>query len=159
MISAIRALFLLCAALMAAVLGGCASVPQASSDSDAEAKQFITHPGFATLYVYRDEFPVADHDLEESVLYVDNRLVGSTLPGTYFRVDVQPGNHLLHGYSYDHGTLTINTPSGEITFVSLNVVNGVSHYRRIAPETGKRELTRCCVLMENWAPGQRPFLH
>jgi len=153
-----RPLYLLCVMAIAAALGGCASVPQASRDSDAEAKQFVTHPGFATLYVYRDELPVDNRTLEESVLYIDDRIVGSTLPGTYFRVDVQPGERRLHGYGYDYGRLTISAPSGEITFVSLSVVNGVSRFARVAPETGKRELTRCCVLMENWTPGQRPLL-
>ena len=26
------------------------------------------------------------------------------------------------------------------------------------PDTGKREILRCCSLLENWAPGQRPLL-
>jgi len=155
--SALRRL-LLWAMGVAVALGGCSSVPQATSDDDAEAKQFITHPGYATLYIYRDEFPVANRTLEESVLYVDDRLIGSTLPGTYFRVDLRPGDRRLHGYGPDHGKLTISMPSGEITFVSLNVINGVSNFRPVAPETGKRELIRCCVLMENWKPGQRPLL-
>jgi hypothetical protein len=144
--------------LIAVVLGGCASVPQASRDSDAEAKQFITHPNSATLYVYRNEFPGADQSMDDSVLYVDNRLIGSTLAGTFFRVELRPGDHLLHGYGHDPGSLRISILSGEITFVSLNVVNGISRFRRVDPKSGKREILRCCALMENWAPGQRPLL-
>jgi hypothetical protein len=34
----------------------------------------------------------------------------------------------------------------------------MSIFRRVEPETGKRDILRCCSLMENWEPGQRPFL-
>jgi hypothetical protein len=92
------------------------------------------------------------------VVYMDGRIIGQALPGAYFRVDVRPGNHLLHGYGHDQGTLKLTTRPGEVTFVSLNVVAGTSVYKQVAPEAGKREIARCCVLMENWTPGQRPLL-
>lgn len=145
------------ACCLLAALGGCASVPQASRDRDAEAKQYITHPGVSTLYVFRGDFP-AGFDADDSVLYVNGRLIGATLPGTYFRIELRPGEHLLHGYAHDQGRIRVNAPPSEITFVSLNVVAGTSHFGQVAPEAAKREIARCCVLMENWAPGQRPLL-
>lgn len=146
------------AALVAAALwlAGCASTPQASFERDAEAKQFVTHPNAATIYVYRGDFPAAD--AMDSVLYVDNRLIGATLPGTYFRIDARPGVHLLYGFGYDQGRLKIDTRSGELYFVSLNVIAGNSRFAPINPEVGKKEVMRCCELLENWAPGQRPLL-
>lgn len=145
------------ACCLLAALGGCVSVPQASPDRDAEARQYITHPGFSTLYVYRNDSP-AGLEADDSVLYVNGRLIGATLPGTYFRIDLRPGEHLLHGYAHDQGRIRVSTPAGEITFVSLSVVAGTSHFGKIAPDAAKREIARCCVLMENWAPGQRPLL-
>lgn len=142
------------AAAVLLALAGCASTPQASLERDAEAKQFITHPNAATIYVYRPDFVSADPD---SVLYADNRLIGATLAGTYFRLDVRPGTHLLHGTGYDQGRLKLETRSGELHFVALNVLAGESHFRQVSADTGKRELQRCCVLLENWAPGQRPL--
>ena len=139
------------------VLGGCASVPQASRERDAEAKEYITHPNAATLYVFRNDFPV-DMEMHDTVLYVDGRIIGATLPGTYFRIDVRTGTRLLHGYAYDQGRLKLDTLSGEIYFVSLNVLNGTSLFKRVSPEAGKRDIARCCVLLENWTPGQRPLL-
>jgi hypothetical protein len=139
------------------VFGGCASVPQASPDRDAEAKRFITHSDVSTVYVFRDD-PSASLEAADSVLYVNDRLIGATLPGTYFRVDLRPGEHLLHGYAYDQGRLKLRVPAGEIIFVSLNVASGTSHFWQVAPETGKRRIARCCALMENWLPGQRPLL-
>ncbi|MBI2296286.1 MAG: hypothetical protein HYU76_09700 [Betaproteobacteria bacterium] len=145
-------------ALLAAALAlsGCASTPQASRGRDAEAKQFLTHPNSATIYAYRNDFGSAESD--DSVLYVDGRIIGATLPGTFFRVDVRPGVRVLNGTGYDQGSLRLETRSGELHFVELNVSSGQSRFRLVSADAGKREIVRCCALLENWAPGQRPFL-
>ena len=147
---------LLCAAIAVAALGSCVSVPQASPARDAEAKQFGTHPNAATIYVYRNDF--TSHLFEDSTLFIDERLIGGTLPGTFFRVDVRAGDHVLHGHGYDQGRLGLTTRAGEAYFVALNVSNNTSYFRTVEPESAKREIERCCVLMETWAPGQRPLL-
>jgi hypothetical protein len=147
---------ILAAAVLA--LGGCASVPQATAERDAEAKQFIARPDAATIYVYRDDFAAVEPATENTVLYVDGRLIGATLPKTFFRFDVRTGEHLLHGYGYDQGALKMDTRSGDIYFVSLQSTGGNSRFTLVKPETGKRDILRCCALMENWAPDQRPLL-
>jgi hypothetical protein len=159
MMPAFRPWTVLAAAVLAAVLNsaGCTSVPQASRERNAEAQRYMTHPQTATLYVYRDDF-AGDIRENNSVLYVDGRIVGATLPGGYFRIDVRPGRRTLHGDGPDQGRITVDAPASEITFVVLNVAGGTSHFRQVAPGTGKRDLARCCVLLENWAPGQRPLL-
>ena len=139
-------------------LSGCASTPQASRERDAEAKEFNARPDATTIYVYRDDFAAEELSSQSPVLYVDGRLIGATLPGTFFRFTVRAGEHLLHGYGYDQGTLTLDTRSGEIYFVSLQATGGNSHFSTVAPDTGKQDILRCCSLLENWAPGQRPFL-
>ena len=142
--------------LLAALLGsGCASTPQATRESDARAKRFEANPAAATLYVYREE---QTGGAEDSVLYVDRRLIGATLPASYFRLYVRAGEHQLRGFGYDHGTLEISTRAGEVYFVSLKVVSGYSHFRLEDPVRAKRTITACCALLENWAPGQRPLL-
>jgi hypothetical protein len=150
------ALVILAAAVFA--LGGCTSTPQATLERDAEAKQFMARPDAATIYVYRDDFMVDDLDMQDATLYVDGRLIGGTLPKTFFRFDVRAGEHLLHGFGYDQGSLKVDTRSGEIYFVSLQVTGGTSRFTLVKPETGKRDILRCCALMENWAPDQRPLL-
>lgn len=133
----------------------CASTPQASHERDAEAKEFRTHPASAALYVYR---PDASSVEEDSVLYIDQRLIGATLPRTYFRADARPGKHLLHGLGYDAGRIEIDVRPGEIYFVSLRVVGGQSHFALEDSAAGRRGVLACCVLLENWSPGQRPLL-
>ena len=137
------------------LFSACTSTPQASREQDTDAKQFASHPNAATIYVYRPELR---RDDEESVLYLNNRLIGATLAGTYFRIDVPPGSRLLHGVGRDQGKLQLDGRSGELYFVSLKVENGNSYFELTPSEAARREILRCCALLENWAPGQRPLL-
>lgn len=146
-ISALVFLFLACA--------GCASTPQATAERDAEAKQFASNPGSSTLYVYRTDFGSSDSD---SVLWIDGKLIGATLPRTFFRVNVDPGHHTLNGAGNDVGKVVLETRPGEIYFVSLSVSAGHSVFRLESAEYARNALVACCVLLENWAPGQRPLL-
>ena len=107
------------AALVLLVVAACASTPQASLERDAAAKEFSTHPNAATIYVYRSPFNHLDAD---STLFVDGRVIGSTLPGTYFRLDLVPGPHVLHGTGIDLGQFELDARPGEIYFVSLAVI-------------------------------------
>jgi len=140
---------------LALVAAGCASTPEAPRTEDAAAKSFDPYPNAASVYVYRS--PV-NQSWDDNVLYVDGRLIGSTVPGTYFRVNVNPGKHTLHGTGVDVGTLTIDTRPGMLYFVDLSVLAGHSRYQLVPPEQGRRAIVSCCVLLENWAPGQRPLL-
>ena len=146
--------WLLVALLLA--LGACASTPQATPKRDAEAKRFISHPGFAAIYVYRPDF--LSLEMDDSTLYVDDRLIGATLPGAFFRIDVQPGPRVVSSSAAGSTELKLDTRPDELYFVQLNVTSGSSRLALVDPETAKREINRCCALMENWAPGQRPAL-
>lgn len=141
--------------LLCALVAACAATPEAPRDVDAEAKQFNTHPNAATIYVYRSYYT---ETAEQSVLYVDSRLVGQTLPGSYFRIDAVPGRHVLHGIGVDAGYLTLDARPGELYFVRLDVYAGHSHFRVEPEQLARAEIRACCAMLENWTPGQRPFL-
>jgi hypothetical protein len=143
-------------ALLLLALGGCASTPQATPQRDAEAKRFISHPGTAAIYVYRPDFLGAEMD--DSTLYVDDRMIGATLPGSFFRIDVQPGPHVVSSSAAGSTQLKLDTRPDELYFVQLGVSSGSSRLSRVEPEAAKRAIRQCCALMENWAPGQRPLL-
>ncbi len=145
-------------ALTTVLLTACASTPQASRERDTEAKQFYTHPNAATIYVYRTNFNRFEQIDDDSVLYLDNRLIGNTLPGAYFRIDAVPGRHVLHGIGHDSGQLTVDVRPGELYFVRLDVIGGHSNFRVEPERSGRSQLQACCALLENWAPGQRPLL-
>jgi len=133
----------------------CASTPQASPERDAAAKEFPIHPATAALYVYRGTWPRQDDD---TVLFVDDRLIGATLPMTFFRVDVQPGRRVLRGIGYDNGHLELDTHPGGIYFIALDALSGFSKFTVVEDAAGRRAVNRCCALLETWAPGQRPLL-
>lgn len=141
--------------LVTALAAGCASTPEAPHELDTAAKRYETNDAAATIYVYRDQW---DNGEADSVLYVDQRLIGSTLPATYFRFYVRAGVHELHGFGGDNGSLRIETRTGAIYFVSLQVRNGSSSFALEKPASAKHRIAECCDLLENWAPGQRPLL-
>lgn len=148
-----------CAALALALvaqttgLTGCASTPQATHERDAQAKQFGSAPDTAAVYIYR-----TDTAVDDSVLWIDGRLIGSTLPRAYFRIHLDPGDHVLTGFAADNGRFKLQTRPGEVYFISLNLATGQSHFRLVPEATGRKAVTYCCSLLENWAPGQRPLL-
>ena len=142
--------------LLLALLGGCASTPEASPQSDAEAKRFESAPRAAIIYLYRADTPGGSGT---STIWIDGRIVGQTLPATYFRVPVRPGRNRISAYASDQGQLEIETREGGIYFVSMRVAGTDETapntlFRSVAPEVGKAEIVRCCTMLEAWRPGQ-----
>jgi hypothetical protein len=146
---------LIVAALLPALFAACASTPEASPDLDREAKQFVTHPEDSTLYVYRTDAATLEDD---SVLWINGRLIGATLPRSYFRIHLNPGRQQLSGSGLDNGNLLLETRPGEAYFVRLQVVAGHSRFETVPADHARPELLACCGLLENWHPGQRPLL-
>lgn len=143
------------ALLLSAVLAGCASTPQATNARDAETKQFQSYPATSGIYIYRVDRNL-DSDLP--VLYLDGRLIGASLPRSYFRVDVNPGWHSLNGVAADLGNFTLETRPDQVYYIELTALGSQSHYRLVPAAAAQRTLLACCSLMERWAPGQRPLL-
>jgi hypothetical protein len=145
----------LAAALLAGLLAaGCVFTPEASQQQDTLAKEFVTHPHAATIYVYRSRF---NHQDADSMLYLDGRMIGGTQPGTYFRIDTTPGVHTLHGTGSDVGQLMLDMRGGQLYFVSVEMVGGHSVFRRVSEDLGREHVRACCVLLETLIP-MRPFV-
>ncbi len=145
--------------LLSAMLGGCASTPEAAPASDAEAKQFESALNAVIIYLYR---PLGPSGRGISTIWIDGRLIGETLPTTFFRVAVRPGHNRISGSGADTGRLEIDTKAGEVYFVEMQV-RGESQgdsstvFRLVAPEAGKAAILGCCNRLETWRPGQRRF--
>ena len=138
-----------------ALLGGCAATPEASIQNDAEAKRFESAPRAAIVYLYRADTPSS----ATSTLWVDDRIVGQSLPATYFRVAVRPGRNRITAFGPDQGRLEIETREGGVYFVAMQMTgDGESSpntiFRSVPPEAGKAEILRCCTMLETWRPGQ-----
>ncbi|MBI3937074.1 MAG: hypothetical protein HY323_08855 [Betaproteobacteria bacterium] len=142
------------AILLLAALGGCASTPEATLERDARAKHFESNSYLAVIYIYRADWT---RQGEDTVLMVNNRIIGTTLPASYFRIELWPGRHVIRGFGWDAGRLVLETEAGRVYFVALTV-GGSSHFTPVPPDIGRRAILACCGLLENWAPGQRPLL-
>lgn len=143
--------------LLLAFLGGCASTPEAPLQDDAAAKRFESAPRAAIVYLYRAD---ASGSAGISTIWVDDRLVGQTLPATYFRFAVRPGHNRIAAFAGDQGRLEIDTREGGVYFVAMHVGGeGESSpntvFRVVSPDAGKAAILRCCTLLETWRPGQR----
>ncbi|MFN8626677.1 MAG: trypsin-like peptidase domain-containing protein [Candidatus Binatia bacterium] len=80
--------------LVVALISGCAaSVPLARIDEDRIAKSASPPEGKAALFIQREDAFIA-RPIPFSVL-LDGRLVGDLAPGTFFRLNILPGQHVL----------------------------------------------------------------
>lgn len=152
----LRSLLVLCAL---GLCTACASTPFASLDRDAEAKRFEPVTREAVIYIYR---PGAALSGPETTLWVDNRLVGSSLPGTYFRVIALPGRNVIDTSPPDTGRIEVTTQGNDVTFVEMRTIgpggSPSSRFRRMQPETATAAITECCRRLETWRHNQRRFL-
>ena len=141
---------------MLALLAGCASTPEASLGSDADAKRFDSAPNAAIIYIYRPTG--AGHGV--STIWVDGRLVGETLPRTFFRVAVRPGRTRITTSAADPGRIEFDTQVDGVYFVEAQVAGetqseSITNFRRVTPEAGKSTIAGCCRMLETWRPGQQ----
>jgi hypothetical protein len=66
------------------------------------------------------------------VLWVNGRLIGATLPHSFFRVHLNPGKQLLVGSGIDNGSLALETRPGEAYFVRLQVAGSHSRFEPVS---------------------------
>ena len=98
--------------LLSLLLAGCVT-PLPPTPQDLEAKKFEPAAGQAVIYLFRQ--PAFNR--EAATLWLDDRVMGSTYPGTYFRWVVPAGRHRIAGYAGDAGTITLDTAPGRIYYV------------------------------------------
>jgi hypothetical protein len=132
------ALSTLAAAAILMSLVGCASVPRAPADQDAQAKQFVAPPGLSRLYIYRNEFLGTLVGLDVTV---DGRAAGTTKGKTYLIADLPEGTHEIVSKGENTSTLSVQTRAGQPTFVWQEVKMGLlsagSKLAEVSAETGR----------------------
>lgn len=105
---------LLCIAVMVAMLTGCASVPMASLDQDAKAKDFTPQSDKATLFIYRNETFGAAIPITVSV---NERTIGQTASKTYFRFNVNPGRYKIKAHAENVAELSVDAIAGRNYYI------------------------------------------
>ncbi len=94
-----------------ALVAGCAQLPPPPEDSFA--KRFEPKPGRAVIYLAR-------HALEPTFIapvVINGQMIGSTYRGTYMRIEVPAGRHVLRGMAGDSGGISIETVPGRIYYL------------------------------------------
>lgn len=111
-----QALPFVVALVLGLMLASCAPLPP--SPQDIEAKRFDNAPGKAVIYLFRNEPDFSD---EVATVMLDDQMMGSTYPGTYFRWVVEPGRHQVRGYAGDNGSITLDVAPDRMYYVQQSV--------------------------------------
>lgn len=138
-----------------ALLAACTATPEAMPDRDAAAKHFEPAARAAVIYLYRADSPSKG----VSTVWVDGRLVGQSLPATYFRAITRPGRNRINATGADAGHLEIQTREDNVYFVAVHVSgedegSSTTVFRSVPPAIGQAAIQRCCTMLETWRPGQ-----
>ena len=121
-------------AVLVLLLSGCASVPMASLDQDAKAKDFSPIPNKAALYIYRNEnfgaaIPV--------MVSVNGKALGQTAAKTYFRLNLIPGKYNIQSHAENVSSLPLTAEAGKNYFVWQEVKMGMWMARSLLQQTNE----------------------
>jgi hypothetical protein len=110
-------------AVVASVLGGCASVPMGNVKQDMVLKNFNApnDKNKAGVYVYRNEFIGAAIKMH---VRMDGKVLGTTAANTYLYKEVEPGEHIISSEAENTDTLTIDAKKGTLSYIWQEVKMG-----------------------------------
>lgn len=108
--------------LATVALAGCASVPMASMDADAYAKQFLPKKGQANIYLYRSETFGGAIAMTVSL---NGKVAGKTGPQTYFLWEVPPGKYEIASHTENTARLALDAQEGRNYYVWQEVKMGM----------------------------------
>jgi len=126
-------------ALLAAMLGACASVPLGDESRDEQLKTFpAVSQDKAGLYIYRNESMGASVKMEVDI---DGQQVGTTARKTYLYKEVTPGKHTITSHAENTDTLEVDLQPGTLAYVWQEVKMGIlfarSKLHLVPEEQGK----------------------
>ena len=103
------------------LLAGCAPLPP--TPQDIQAKKFEAVPDKAVIYIVR---PFGDSSMS-GPLTIDGLGMISTNPRSYFRYEVVPGLHRIHGFGAATAAVAIQAEPGRLYFVRHSVFGGLRY--------------------------------
>jgi hypothetical protein len=130
--------------LVAAVLWIAACAPLPPSPQDLQAKRFDPAPDKGVVYLFRDYPDFVD---DGAPITVDGMMQATTYPGTYLRLEVEPGRHRIAGFASDAGAIETEVQAGQIRFLQQTVVRSFigparSHFRLVDDRYGRQAVLR-----------------
>ena len=126
------------AALLIALISGCAGLSFADPDEDAAAKVFATTPGESGIYVYRNQ----DIGVNTNIpVKINDRTVGVTGTRTYVFVVLPPGKHTITAMAENTHQIELETAAGQNYYVwleaSLGAVVNRAHLHPVSDAEGQ----------------------
>ena len=112
------------ALLLVLLLAGCIT-PLPPSPQEIEAKRFEPVAGKAVIYLFR---PYPDLAPDAGTLMLDDNMMGSTYPGTFFRWVVEPGRHQIRGFAGDPGAMVIDVLPDRVYYVQQSYTRGFTGF-------------------------------
>ena len=99
---------------LVALLSACAPL----AVRETQAVRIEGTPGMAVIYLVRTS---PDISYLTATVVLDDRLVGPTYAGTYYRLEVPGGRHRLSGFAQDSGALNVDVQADRIYFIQHSV--------------------------------------
>jgi len=141
--------------LVVLLLGACASVPMATPEEDARAKEMLPPPGKALIYLYRNESMGAGVSFDVTL---DGKPVGSTAANTYFMWVVDPGKHTITSKGENLDEITLNCEADRRYFVWQEVKMGFLYARnklqQVSLADGLKGVNECKLAKGNPTPSK-----
>ncbi len=127
--------------LLLLVFSACAT--REPSPEELRSKRFEAIPDKAVVYLYRDQLDFVNNPAS---LVLDGQPLGSTYPGTYYRLELAPGRHRIAGFAGDAGVVVFDTQPGMLYFVrhSLSRLLGFdrSYFHLVSEAQGRNSVSR-----------------
>jgi hypothetical protein len=98
-----------------ASMAGCAGF---GPSAQQQAVRIENTPGVGVIYLVRTK---PDLSYVPATFTLDDRLVGTSYAGTYYRLEVPAGRHRLSGYGGDTGGITLDVQPDRVYFVQQSV--------------------------------------
>ena len=117
---------LLVAALIAASLVGCASVPMGDAKKDAALKTFTAPADKVGVYIYRNESVGGSVKMD---VEFDGQEIGQTAAKTYLYKEVIPGKHTITSKAENTDTVEVEAKLGTLIYIWQEVKMGVLYAR------------------------------
>ncbi|MGZ8202245.1 MAG: hypothetical protein ACXWUH_09760 [Burkholderiales bacterium] len=131
--------------ILGLALAACAQLPP--SPQEIEAKRFESVPGKAVIYVVRDEPDFTD---DGATLMLDDQMMGTTYPGTFFRWVVAPGRHQIRGFAGDAGSYSLDVGPDRVYFIQQWVTRffpfSQSHFQLVPEPHGRAAVLRSVLV-------------
>jgi hypothetical protein len=127
-------------------LVSCASVKMASKEEDTALKDFkLPQPDRAGLYIFRNSF--LGQALTKPI-YVDGNLIGDTVNGVYFYLDLSPGKHFISTESeFGKNSVVFEAEGGKNYFaeqyIKMGIFSGGSDVVMVDEKVGMQQVLDC----------------